>query len=384
MQGLIHKYAQKLVEAGLAEPGAPVVGGLDADLVWNQQSPVCSELEKVFHALNINSLLFSEPAEPYRSIIDYLARHSDGKAIQPTDCETRTMMHDLPIADLFNAETIIYALKRRKSVIIPGQGIVTWGIVSPEQAFIFFSSVCFACFVKFFADYLSDARSRRLTAAQKTVFDRVICHLDELPPQAPPLRRGPFLTEEAVHAALIEAGRLTVRYRLVDSFFGNLSYRCGDTLYISQTGSSLDELEGCIDPCPLDGSSCAAITASSELTAHRQIVMNTDRNAILHGHPKFSVILSMYCEDTECSLKGECHRRCNKNRYIEDIPIVPGEVGTGPFGLCHTLPPAIKNRRGAIVYGHGLFTTATHDFNEAFTNLLQIERQCRDFYFTTI
>ncbi len=107
-------------------------------------------------------------------------------------------------------------------------------------------------------------------------------------------------------------------------------------------------------------------------------------NAILHGHPKFSVILSMDCEKRDCPLEGQCHIRCADARFIEDIPIVPGEVGAGPHGLCHTLPPAIQGRRGAIVYGHGLFTVARNDYNAAFMNLLKIERMCRDRYFARL
>lgn len=383
MKQLVDKYAHKLAAAGLAEAGAPLVGGLDAELVWNRPDPACAELETVFSGLNINSLLFAEPAEPYRSIINYLAYHNEG-AIRPSDCETRTMLHDLPVVPHFEAGAIMGALKQRKSVIIPEYGIVTWGAVSPEQAFIFFSSVCFACFVKFFADYLVNSRAGRVSDGQRAVFESAVAHLDAYPDKPPALMAAPFTSEDAVYQALIEAGRVTVEHRLVDSFFGNVSYRRGDTLYISQTGSSLDELEGCIDPCPLDGTSCAGITASSELTAHRQIVLDTGMNAILHGHPRFSVILSLDCQKEDCALAGQCHIRCTEPRFVEDIPIVPGEVGAGPHGLCHTLPPAIKGRRGAIVYGHGLFTVAQDDFNEAFTNLLAIERRCRDLYFSRL
>jgi len=380
MKRLVDKYAQKLVDAGLADAGAPLIGGLNAELGWNRPDAACAELEQVFAGLNINSLLFAAPAEPYRSIIAYLARNAGG-AIQPSDCETRTMLHDLPVIDHFEAAAIVRALKQRKNVIIPDRGIVTWGTVSPEQAFIFFSSVCFACFVKFFTDCLADSRAKRLSSEQRTILDAALPLLDSFPDTLPTLMGGPFTAEDAVYRAVIEAGRVTVTHHLVDSFFGNVSYRYGDTLYISQTGSSLDELEGCIDPCPLDGSSCAGITASSELSAHRQIVLNTGMNAILHGHPKFSVILSMDCDKKNCPLKGQCHIRCPEPRFVEDIPIVPGEVGTGPHGLCNTLPPAMEGRRGVIVYGHGLFTVAQDDFNIAFANLMDIERRCRKLYY---
>jgi ribulose-5-phosphate 4-epimerase/fuculose-1-phosphate aldolase len=370
-----------LAEAGLVEADAPLICGLDADFAWNRRDPACAELEKVFSGLNINSLLFSLPKEPYKSIIDFLASAADGRAIRPSDCETRTMMHDLPIVSEFSADALIATLKQRKSAIVPGKGVISWGTVSPEQAFVFYSSLCFACFVKFFTDFLEDKRARKVSPEQQRVFDLATALLDPLPETPPVLMQGPMRSEEDVYKSIIEAGRYTVDYHLVDSFFGNISYRFGDTLYISQTGSSLDELEGCIDPCPLDGSSCAGITASSEFTAHREIIVNTGKKAILHGHPKFSVILSMICDKQVCDLRGECHIKCKEPRFILDIPIVPGEVGTGPRGLCNTLPPAIQGNRGAIVYGHGLFTVADDDFNTAFANLLDVERACRRLYF---
>lgn len=382
MKELIDKYARKLADAGLVGPNEVLIGGLDADLIWTREDDACEELEKVFKGLNINSLVFARPAEPYWSIIEFLSR--DATAIYPSDCETRTFMHDLPIVSQFDAPSIIDALKRRKSVIVPGRGVVTWGTVSPEQAFVFFSSLCFACYVKFFSDYLQDSRNGGVSPEQRMVMDVARRHLHEIPDTPPQLAAAPFAGEEAVYRALCEAGRKTVEYHLVDSFFGNISYRYGDTLYISQTGSSLDELEGCIDPCPLDGSSCAGVTASSELIAHRAIILGTGVNAILHGHPKFSVILSMDCEKSDCPTRGQCHVKCKEPRFIQDIPIVPGEVGAGPTGLCNTLPPAMEGRRGVIVFGHGLFTVAQDDFNTAFANLLGVERMCRDEYFRRV
>ncbi len=379
MRDLLDKYARKLVRAGLADEGAPLLGGLDVDLIWNRPDPGCRELERLFDGLAINSLLFARPAEPYRSLIDYLALRAD-RAIRPRDSETRTFMHEIPVVKAFDAGEMIAALKRRKSVIIPGRGVVTWGAVSPEQAFVSLSSVCFACFVKFFHDYLSDSRAGRVSDEERRVFRRALSLLPPLPQAPPSLLTGPFAAEDEVRSAISEAGRLTVEYGLVDSFFGNVSYRAGNTLYISQTGSSLDELEGSIDPCPLDGSSCAAITASSEFVAHRELVLCTGMNAVLHGHPRFAVILSMDCDRVPCRAREECHIRCPEERFIGDVPIVSGEVGTGPYGLCHTVPPAMEGRQAVMVYGHGLFTMGRDDFNDALARLLAVERLCREEY----
>lgn len=379
MERLIRKYEHKLAAQGICEPGAPLLGGLDGDLVWTGRAAERAVLEEVVAGLNINSILFAPPAEPYFSIINHLARR--GEAIYPEDCETRTFLHDIPVIREFKAGPIIEALQRRKSVVIAGRGIVTYGTVSPEQAFVTFSSVCFSSYVKFFSDLLreggagANGESARIL---KLAADSYSSFIDsKFSEEAPaPRLKGPFTTKEEAIYAMIEAGRLTVECRMVDSFFGNISYNMGDTILVSQTGSSLEELGGYIDACPVDGSSCSSLTASSEYTAHKRIFAGSGRKAILHGHPRFTVIISMLCHKKDCPNRGRCHIDCSEERYFRDIPIVPGEVGTGPTGLCNTLPPAMQGRRGAIVWGHGLFTMGEVDYSEAFANLVDVERAC--------
>lgn len=397
MDRLVKKYADKLIAAGLAskqEGHLPLVGGLDDELIWSRDSPLVDIMAAVFDGLHINSLVVLRPIEPYQTIIAFLARNANA-LIEPKDCETRTFLHDLPVAFEFTATAVIDALKRNKSIIIAsggdghdrGPAIVAHGTVSPEQGFVVASSVCFACFVKFFVDYLDALQSGNITQAYHDAFDRVVMHIRQAKSDTPELLLAPYSDEEAVYKAIAQAGRKTVDDHLVDSYFGNISYRWNDTLYISQTGSSLDELEGCVDPVPLDGTTSAGITASSELSAHLQIIASTSSRAILHGHPKFSVIMSMDCppeEKAQCEFVGQCHIKCPKPRFVEDVPIVPGEVGTGPTGLCHTLPPALEKHNAAIVYGHGLFATGRSDFNEAFRRMVEVEGICRRKYFAKV
>ncbi len=381
MEGLIRKYMDKLAASGYAEAGAPLMGAVDADLVWNRDDPNRPLFEEVFAGLNIQSLLYSRPAEPYRTAIDYLAGEAVGGAIFPEDTETRTFFHDLPVAAAFGAGEVVAALRRRKGVIVPGRGIATFGTVSPEQAYVTFCSVCFSAFVKFFVDYLANVRQGTVSAEREEAFQRAVAHLDA-PPSAPlALKRGPFADAAAVMEAMAEAGRATVASRMVDSFFGNVSCLSGNVLYISQTGSSLDALEGCIDPVPLDGSSCAGITASSEFAAHRRIVLDAGRRTVLHGHPRFSVILSLDCGRTDCPERGACHIRCPERRVAGGVPVVTGEIGTGPRGLCGTVPPALREHPAVIVHGHGVFAAGGGDFNDAFGALLAVEQSCRREYF---
>ncbi|HJO92591.1 MAG TPA: class II aldolase/adducin family protein [Victivallales bacterium] len=388
MKQLIDKYVNKLVAQGVCETGQPLMGCLDAELVWNKTSEDIEILEEVVAGLNINSILLSKPASPYSKIINYLTDNIDEEAIYPQDCETRTFLHDIPVISEFNSEKIIPALKKRKAAIIPNKGIITYGTVSPEQTFITYSSVCFACFVKFFADYYKDAESGKINKIQNEIFNTahtIYSNYINSFKLDTPIYKGKFNNQEDVIKAMIQGGKLVVDCRLVDSFFGNISYLLDNIIYISQTTSSLDELAGCIDPCPVDNSRNTALTASSELSAHKDILLRGTDMAILHGHPKFSVIMSMICDrEKNCSTLGNCHNMCPHVRYIDDIPIVSGEVGTGKFGLCNTLPPAIIGKRGAIVYGHGLFTTGRKDFTDAFENLLLIEKMCLDKYISDI
>ena len=397
MEQLINKYEAKLIQAGLGEPSGPcrpIVGGLDHSLAWNRTGPETEVLAPLFSAMAINSLVCLRPAAPYGRIIGFLADQAlgSGNPIRPTDCETRTFLHDLPVVPELSTEQIQKELRQRKCVIVADHNkagasaapaIVAHGTVSPEQGFVVASSVVFACFVKFFSDYLTLLRAGSATDRMHRLYDEMLPTLTQPPPELPDLIRGPLDTEEAVYAAMVQAGRKTVEYGLVDSYFGNISYCRNNTLYISQTGSSLDELQGCIDPVPLDGSSSAGLTASSELTAHLETVARTSANAILHGHPRFSVILSMDCDPVQkqmCKFSDRCHTHCPKERSVNRIPVVPGEVGTGLTGLCHTLPPAFEKAPGVIVYGHGLFTIGKNDFREAFAILMDVETRCQKTY----
>lgn len=407
MKALLAKYAAKLAASGLCAPGGALIAALDDELVWSAAvedgDPRQPLMQEIFAGLTTSALLLAKPTGVYQAVMVELARQAlaDGsRTITPGDCETRTFLHDLPVVDGLTAQGIIQALRSRKGCVILADSesgrevfVAAFGTVSPEQAYVTFSSICFACFVAWFAEHLRLLRTGAMTAERRASFTRIqaLLPLDRL--DRPDLLPGPFATEDAARQAMIQAGRATVDYGLVDSYFGNISYRLpingAETILISQTGSSLDELGACIDPCRLDGSSCAGLTASSEYSAHKAVYEGaTPGNpvrAILHGHPRFSVILSLDCERLDCPKLGQCHRACDTPRTVGmDIPIVPGEVGTGPFGLCHTLPPAIQDRRGAMVYGHGLFTLGATDFREAFATLMDVEHFCRQEYFRRV
>lgn len=376
MKSLLETYSRKLAERGLAEMPEIHFAALEAEIIWNRTDPDL-ELEKVFGGMSISTLLSARPAEPYRTLLASLIR-SQPHPLKARDTETRTFLHDLPVSFSGDAETLLSFLRRRKGVIAPGPRLITTGTVTPEQAYIVFSSMIHATFVLYCLDYLDRCRSATVTPEEIVEFKSIMDRLPPPPEPGLPLARGPLAGEDKILAAVAEAGARTVAAGLVDSYFGNVSYHKQGTIYISQTGSSLEDLPGCIDACPMDQSSCAGITASSELSAHRRIYTETDMDAVLHGHPRFAVILSLDCpERADCPDAHRCHTHCRRERTVAGVPIVCGEVGTGPYGLDRTMPPAVAREGAAIVYGHGVFTAGRRDFNEPFQRLLAVENACR-------
>jgi len=380
MIDLIHKYEQKLYQSGLVSSGNALIGALDDTCIWNQAHERLETFESILLNLPINALIFAPPKFPYGAIINELSERSKS-AIYPEDTESKTFLHELPIIHQWEPHKIISALSHRKAVIIPKIGVIACGSLTPEQAFVVYSSLCFACYVAFFSEKIQRAFEKKLSVQEIDTIYKLINDDTNLMSNGPQLKKGPFQTSSEIFDAMREAGYYTVFYRLVDSYFGNISYKQNDILYISQTASSLDELAGCIDPCPLDGSSCAAITASSEFSAHKQIVTNSHFQAILHGHPKFSVVMSLFCKNRHhCQNRNRCHTHCAGNRKINGIPIIPGEVGCGPYGLVNTLPKAFQENEKVIVYGHGVFTVGEVDYISAFQRLAETETICRETY----
>ncbi|MBD3345457.1 MAG: rRNA adenine dimethylase [Chitinivibrionales bacterium] len=383
MENKVMRLARTAVRRGLAEPDTPLVGMRNNTTVWNRNDSRIPELEKALSLLAVNSLFFGIPKEPYRTIVNTFTELYEN-TINPTDWESRVYFHDIPIVPHFSAVRIAGALTKHKAALIAGEGIITVDTVDPEKAYVYYSSVCFAFFVKFFVDYLSELRTSIRPSIPPHIFERVCSFL---PPEISGqwvLEQGPFSEPETVYPAIKEVGKLTVDNGLVDSVQGNISYVLDKMIHITRSGAPLDKLDGCIVACPVEGSSPAIACASSELPVHRAIVQNTHYRAILHSHPKFPVILSMDCNRHGCHPSDTCYTGCPYKRYIGTTPVVSGEGGAGEHSISKTVPPAITGQSGVIIYGHGLITVGEDDFTLPFNKLVEIENFCRNEYFRKV
>lgn len=380
MRDQIAKYAGKLLADRSALPGNVAIAAHD-DAILSEGDPGLARLcERILSSLSCLGLVAARPSLPFA---DYLVRRAKAgeSRIVPQDTETRTFLHDIPFLRREElgedaAPRIAALLGNRKSMIAEGLGIVAGGTVTVEQAYINYSSVFHAAFVKYLLDLPADGF---LLPGEKEAFESFRRDwLRPLSAEGLDFRSGALEEPEEIFKEVAAVGRYTVERGLVDSFFGNISCRAGGVIYISQTAASLDELPGRIDPVRTDNSSTTGITASSELLAHRRIYEKSGARTILHGHPKFAVAMSMLCEETGCTIK-DCWRDCDKVRLLGDTPVVAGEIGAG--GLAGRVPTAIAAPRKAVVYGHGVFTAGRTDFAEAFQAMVGVENWCRQEYF---
>ena len=372
MHDQITKYLRKLMAHGLVTgQGDAQLFGLDDELYSNRDT-IPPEVRTLFDGLNINSLIIAKPGPLRWAIVSELLR-TDPDLICPSDSESLTFIHDIPVVRSFEPGQIAHALGRRKGCIVKGLGLVTAGSVSLEQAFVVFSSICFATFVKYFADMLN-ARSGTGPTPPPTPEELAACRQIlsriDMTSMVNPLSGTIPTGEKEIIAAMDDAGKAMVSAGLVDSFFGNISLRKGARVFISQTGSSLDELEGRIDCAAMDGSSTCEITSSSELCAHVRIYELTGSRVILHGHPRFSVIMSM----------AGGPLAFGETRRVGKIPVVAGEVGAGAKGLMHTVPEAMREGKAALVSGRGTFVGSSSSFRDAFERLAGIEKMCFEIY----
>lgn len=380
MYDQIEKYSRKLIADRSAVPEKIAFAAQDDAVIAAGDDTLATLAASVLGRLNCLALSIAAPALPFAYFLLQRAGTSE-QEIVPRDTETRTFLHDIPIlrkSDLGcdPAGAIARVLGNRKGIIVEDIGIIATGALTVEQAFINWSSVFHSTFIKYLEDILEHGFKLPGEAQAFNGFRRK--WLMPLTASGLKFRKGPLLEKAEILEEMAQVGSYTVERGLVDSFFGNISYSNGGLIYISQTASSLDELAGCIDPVPFDNCSTVGITASSELVAHRRIFETTSCRAILHGHPRFAVVMSMLCDEEHCSIT-DCWKDCPKVRVLGGTPVVAGEIGAG--GIAKNVPPVIGEPGRAIVYGHGVFTLGRDGFEEAFRALVDVENWCREEYF---
>jgi len=348
-------------------PGRVALAARNDATMSNGPADLTTLAESVMERLSSTALVVAEPLLPYPALLQRRALPGL-TVIVPRDSESRSSLYDIPLVSVEDSrllpDGIAMALACRKGCIVSGVGMVSHGALTVEQAYIGWSSLYHATFIKYLEDLLSHGP---VLPEEMGIVNQLLAYCPPTSPAPFDFRKGPLFGSASIMHELSVVGRATVSWGLVDSFFGNISYTDQDTLYISQTSARLDELDQQIDPIPHNNSSTAGITASSELPAHRAIMAATGCRAVLHGHPRFPVVMSFFSSPTR-------HKGIDE---VCGIPVVEGEGGQG--GLAQILPNAFQltGKQAIIVRGHGVFSIGQDDFREPFSALVSIEHACR-------
>src|SRR5512147_2125503 len=116
-------------------------------------------------------------------------------------------------------------------------------------------------------------------------------------------------------------GKKVVQTGLTSSRFGNISLRRDDKIFITCTGSMLDELDeaqivkvGIAGSCPKE--------ASSETCVHRAVYQRTSFSAIIHTHSPYAVAMSLIESGTIQPIDSE------GSHFLGDMPVVEGSFGS--------------------------------------------------------
>lgn len=330
---------------------------------------------QILHRLDCAAVIVAEPLQPF---VFFLLRRSipDKTSLVPRDSESLSSLHDIPLIRRQSSQTellneICAALHKRKGCIVDGIGIVSQASLTVEQAYITWTSLLHASTIKYFDDLLSVGP---LLHEEKNLIRNYNLYFKPLTMQKLMFHTTHSTQPQSCVDQMCLAGKATVQMGLVDSFFGNVSCTADNILCISQTSARLDELAGQIDLVFFDGSSTAGITASSELPAHRALYLTTGCKAILHGHPRFAVIMSFFATPGK-------HAEID---MIDTIPVVRGDGGVG--GLAESLSKAFQftTERAAVVRGHGVFAISHQNFDEALAALTEVEQRCKTSYFALL
>lgn len=377
METQLQRYNQLLVNEKAARSGRIALAAQNDRLCYHGPADLKELTCLLLQQLDCCAVIVGEPTLPFGDLLIQRAV-PPSTVLTPRDSESRSSLHAIPCIPFTRVTTtlvrqICEALQTRKGCIVERLGLVSMGSLTVEQAYIVWSSLVHATTIKYFEDLLTSGPQLKQEAA---LLQR--CRSEYLQPLQPADYYHGQLRLSAqgdeIAQAMCAVGRATVMMGLVDSFFGNISCTTETGLYISQTSARLDELQQQVDFVPIDGSSTSGITASSELPAHRAIAAATGCRAILHGHPRFSVIMSFFAD-----IKGT-----EGWEQLDGIPIVRGEGGVG--GLAESLSAAFSRSGGnaVIVEGHGVFAISPHNFSETLETLSKVEQQCRSLYFRRI
>ncbi len=155
------------------------------------------------------------------------------------------------------------------------------------------------------------------------------------------------MQSQTVHN-IIAAGRRLYQRGLVAGTDGNISVRCGETIFITASGVSKGWLtEADIVPISLDGQPAASgAKPSSEAALHVSVYRNRpDVQAVVHAHPPFATAYALAGMTLPQDL-------VEARLMLGEIPLL-SFAEAGSLQLAEQTGAAARSYRGALLANHG-------------------------------
>ncbi len=160
-------------------------------------------------------------------------------------------------------------------------------------------------------------------------------------------------------------GRKVVSSGLTSSRFGNISVLLDGEIFITATGSMLDELDSlAVVQVDLEHACEMDKIASIETCVHRAIYLNTSKTAIIHTHSPYATVLSMLEVEAVLPIDSE------GVLLLGEMPVIEGQLGTDMLARAACI--ALKSHKACIARGHGVFA-AGGSLKEAYTTACMAE-----------
>jgi L-fuculose-phosphate aldolase len=169
-------------------------------------------------------------------------------------------------------------------------------------------------------------------------------------------------------------GRKLYERGLIDGASGNLSFRIGNSFFVTKTGLNLEELdeesfvEFEVKPYTLE--EIRKFNASTDALVHAKIYLKGNFSAVMHCHGVYNVVLSLRKERIRPpDLEGKL--------FLGEIDVLEGGFMTEE--IAESISDSVKSKGYAVVRGHGIYS-AGNSFREAFNLLSYVEHSCQIVY----
>ncbi|MCP4049112.1 MAG: aldolase [bacterium] len=185
-----------------------------------------------------------------------------------------------------------------------------------------------------------------------------------------------FLIKRNIHQQIKQVGRKCFLAGLNNSHSGNISIKKNNYIYITRTGSSLDQLKiSDIIRTELNVNKVADRYASIELIVHRAIYKaNPDINSITHAHAPYAIAMADKGRDLiPYDDEGKY--------YLGSIPVLSIENTIASKNIADQIRSYVHNSHSIIIAKHGVFAWGP-SLDDAYKFLSVTESACKINYLT--